>query len=316
MVWDMYTLQPESSLRDGPIKIKEQRSKMRIIRTVKDMQEVADERRRDGLRLALVPTMGALHEGHLALVEAANAQSDHVTVSIFVNPTQFGPGEDFQAYPRSLDDDLVILDKSGGVDVVFAPTVREMYPQGATSQQIHVDVKDLDAHLCGRHRPGHFTGVVTVVTMLFHCCKPHVSVFGLKDAQQFLILKRMVRDLHFDIDLVGIETVREQDGLAFSSRNVYLSDAERAQAVVLNRALKAAKRAIIAGEQQSEGIVETMLRVLAEAPDARVQYAEVVDQADLQPLEYIVPGLEVLAAVAVYFGNTRLIDNVLVKAPV
>ena len=291
---------------------------MDLIQTVNAMQMRAERERQAGRRLALVPTMGALHRGHLALVGEAKRHADHVTVSVFVNPTQFGPGEDFEQYPRTLAEDLERLETLGGVDVVFAPPVEEMYPGGAGpggQGRTSVEVERMAEHLCGRHRPGHFRGVATVVTKLFHIGRPHVAVFGLKDAQQFLILRRMVRDLHFGIDLIGVSTVREADGLALSSRNAYLSEAERAQAVVLSQAVGAARRGIEGGEQRPEALVETMLQTLGRAEAARVQYAEVVDQATLQPLKRIAPGQEVLAAVAVYFGSTRLIDNAFVTAP-
>ena len=296
---------------------------MDLIQTAHAMQALAEKERRSGRRLALVPTMGALHEGHLALVRAARQHADHVTVSIFVNPTQFGPGEDFERYPRALEEDLEKLEAAGGVDVVFAPSVEAMYPGGpdpasSAGQAVgraSVEVEGLAEHLCGRYRPGHFRGVTTVVTKLFHLGRPHVAVFGLKDAQQFLILRRMVEDLHFGIQLVGVPIVREADGLALSSRNGYLSLTERAQAVALSQAVTAAREGIEGGEQRVEALVETMLQRLAQADAARVEYAEIVDQRSLQPLKSIEPGQDVLAAVAVYFGPTRLIDNAFVTAP-
>ena len=288
---------------------------MELIRTVQAMQARADDRRRAGKTLALVPTMGALHDGHLALIEAAKKHSDHCTVSVFVNPTQFAPGEDFDRYPRTLEKDRRALEQVGGVDVLFAPSVEAMYPGGQAQQRVWVDIEQLDAHLCGRYRPGHFKGVVTVVTKLFLCCKPHVAFFGLKDAQQFVILRRLVRDLLFDVNVVGVPTVREPDGLALSSRNAYLSPEERVQAVVVSQAVAAARRLIEQGEQHVEGVVETMLHVIAQAPAAQVQYAEVVSVETLQPVERIEPGQHVLAAVAVFFGPTRLIDNAFVHAP-
>ena len=288
---------------------------MELIRTVAAMQAWADDRRRAGKTLALIPTMGALHDGHLALVEAAKAHGDHLTVSLFVNPTQFAPGEDFERYPRTLEKDREALEGVGGVDVLFAPSVEEMYPGGQAQQRIWVDVEQLDAHLCGRYRPGHFKGVVTVVSKLFLCCKPHAAVFGLKDAQQYLILRRLSRDLLFGVEVIGVPTVREPDGLALSSRNVYLSPDERAQAVVVSQAVAVARQRIEEGEQQVQGVVETMLRVIAQAPAAQVQYAEVVSTETLQPIAQIEPGQDVLAAVAVFFGKTRLIDNAFVRAP-
>lgn len=287
---------------------------MEVIQTVVAMQAHAEARRREGRRLALVPTMGALHEGHLTLVRAARCHADHVTVSIFVNPTQFGPGEDYARYPRQLARDVATLEALG-VDVVFAPSVAEMYPEGPEANLTWVYVERLDAHLCGRYRPGHFRGVTTVVAKLFNICKPHVAVFGLKDAQQFQIIRRMVRDLHYDIELIGVPTVRDADGLALSSRNAYLTPEERAQAVVLSQAIEAAQQAIRQGEQRIEAIVEAMRQTLARAPLARVQYAEVVDAETLQPVDRIMPGQQVLIGVAVFFGQTRLIDSAFVEVP-
>lgn len=288
---------------------------MQVIRSVEEMQAHAEAQRCAGTTLALVPTMGALHRGHLALVEAAKGRANHVTVSIFVNPTQFGPGEDYERYPRPLDDDLAMLEESGGVDVVFVPPPEAFYPKGVAAHRTWVQAPELEQHLCGSTRPGHFRGVTTVVTKLFNSCRPHLGVFGLKDAQQFLILRRLVHDLNFGIELVGVPTVREPDGLALSSRNRYLNADERAQAVVLSQAVTAARAQLLEGEQHPGAIVDTMRRELAKAPDANVQYAEVVDTETIQPLTRIVPGQEVLAAVAVFFGKTRLIDNTLVQVP-
>ena len=258
--------------------------------------------------------MGALHEGHLALVREARRHADDVVVSVFVNPTQFGPGEDFERYPRDLEADLERL-RAVEAAAVFAPSDAEMYPGGRDANHTWVVVEELDRHLCGRYRPGHFRGVTTVVARLFTACKPHVAVFGLKDAQQFLILRRMVRDLLFDVEMVGLPTVREADGLALSSRNVYLGPREREQAVVLSRAVRAARERIEAGEQEAGAIVETMRLTLAQASEGRVQYAEIVDVETLQPLDRVAPGQKVLAAVAVHFGDTRLIDNAFAQAP-
>ena len=288
-----------------------------LIRTVDDMHAYADRQRMEGRRIALVPTMGALHDGHLELVRTAHEHADRVVVSVFVNPTQFGPDEDYDAYPRDLEADRAQLDELD-VDALFAPTVNEMYPNGAFPDRrtlTWVDVELLDQHLCGKYREGHFRGVTTVVTKLFHSCKPDVAVFGRKDAQQFVILRRMVKDLLMDIELVGVPIVREADGLARSSRNAYLSDEERTQAAVLYEAVTTAQRQIQEGEQRVSALVEAMRDTLAAAPDARVQYAEVVDAETLQPIEHIAPEQEVLAAVAVFFGDTRLIDNAFVRAP-
>ncbi len=288
---------------------------MRIIRTIAEAQQRADLERARGRRLVLVPTMGALHEGHLNLVREGLARGDELTVSIFVNPTQFAPGEDLARYPRMLDEDVARLEAIDPNITVFAPTDREMYPGGPDANLTWVEVEQLDRHLCGAHRPGHFRGVTTIVARLFHACKPHVAIFGLKDAQQYVIIRRMVFDLLFDIEIVGIPTVREKDGLAMSSRNAYLTPAQRSQAVVLYEAISEAERLISRGEQAPEGVVESMLSRLRRAPDARIQYAEVVDAQTLRPLERLEAGQEVLAAVAAFFGETRLIDSAFVRVP-
>ncbi len=286
---------------------------MQILTTVAAMQAHADGMRRQGRRLALVPTMGALHDGHLGLVREARQQADHVTVSIFVNPTQFGPGEDYARYPRPFEVDAARLEKEG-VDVLFAPSVEEMYPAG-TDEQVWVAVEGLDAHLCGAFRPGHFRGVATVVAKLFNACAPHVAVFGMKDAQQFYILRRMARALLMPVTLVAAPIAREADGLALSSRNVYLGADERAQAPVLWQALRALRAAVEGGEQRVETLVEALVRHIQQAPLARVQYAQIVDTDALQPVRHLEPGREVLAAVAVFFGKTRLIDNTTFTVP-
>ncbi len=285
---------------------------MNLVHTVAEMQARADAARCAEQALALVPTMGALHAGHLALVEEARRRADHVTVSIFVNPTQFGPGEDFESYPRTLDADLDALRSVGGADLVFVPEVGEMYGAHAATS---VEVEGLGDHLCGAHRPGHFDGVTTIVTKLFLACRPHVAVFGKKDAQQFLILRRMARDLGFGVEVVGVETVREADGLAMSSRNRYLSAGEREQAVVLSKALADVRLQVESGERQAAVLVESMQMGIGSAPLARLQYAEVVDTETLQPIETLQPGQEALAAVAVYFGGARLIDNTFLDVP-
>lgn len=263
----------------------------------------------------LVPTMGALHEGHLELVHHATQHGDDLTVSVFINPTQFAPGEDFGRYPRELDDDIRRLEKVGRDITIFAPSEEQMYPGGKESNATWIDVEELDRHLCGPHRPGHFRGVTTVVAKLFNICRPNAAVFGLKDAQQFVILKRMVRDLHFGIQMIGVPTVREPDGLAYSSRNAFLGVEERAQAVVLSRAVKSAERLMKEGERRPHVVVDSMRSALAEAPLARVQYAEVVDAETLQPIDHIHPGAHVLAAVCAFLGETRLIDSAFERIP-
>ena len=285
---------------------------MSVIRTVNAMQTEAEAARRGERRLALVPTMGALHDGHRALVRRAKREADHVTVSIFVNPTQFGPGEDLDAYPRDLDGDLEKLDALGGVDAVFAPSSEEMYPLGAP--RTWVAVEGLTDTLNGRYREGHFRGVTTVVTKLFNACRPHVGVFGEKDAQQLVVLRRMAEELRVGVEVVGVPTQREADGLACSSRNAYLTDEERAQAPVLSEAVAAARTMIAAAteEQPAEMVVRRMRNILRGASRAETQYVAVVDARDLQPVETLRPGDDVLAATAVFFGDTRLIDNAFV----
>jgi pantoate--beta-alanine ligase len=277
------------------------------IRSVAEMQAAADAARAAGRRLALVPTMGALHAGHLALVGEARRRADHVTVSIFVNPTQFGPAEDFDAYPRTEAADLAALEAAGGVDAVFAPPAGELYPFGLPPLTT-VRVARLGDHLCGPFRPGHFEGVTTVVAALFHACRPHVAVFGEKDAQQLAIIRRMTAEQRFGIEIAGLPTVREPDGLALSSRNRYLTPEQRSEAVVLRRALNAAEIEVAAGERDAAAVVAAMRTEVSKAAGARLQYAEVVDADTLQPAEHLAAG-RYLAALAVLFGSTRLIDN-------
>ncbi len=261
--------------------------------------------------VALVPTMGALHAGHLALVDHARAavgEKGLVIVSIFVNPLQFGPKEDLSKYPRPLRADLARC-RERGVDVVFHPDAAGMYAPGAS---ITVDETLLSGGLCGRSRPGHFRGVCTVVAKLFNLVRPTVAVFGRKDYQQLAIIRRMVRDLNFPLEILPVETVREPDGLALSSRNVYLGADERAQAPVLRRALLAASERARAGERNASALRGVLEKELATAPLARVDYAEVLDAEDLQPVSTL--DKPAVMALAVFFGRTRLIDN-LVVAP-
>jgi len=291
---------------------------MELFRTVDAMQAHADGVRGEGHTLALVPTLGALHAGHLALVRRALDEADHVTVTVFVNPTQFGPEEDYDEYPRDLTGDRDKLEALG-VDALFAPSTEEMYPF-ATDDALPgplawVEVEHLDEHLCGAYREGHFRGVTTVVTKLLHACKPDIAIFGRKDAQQYVIVQRLVEDLLLDVDIVGVDTVREPDGLAQSSRNAYLDETEREQATVLYEAVTAAREAIEGGEQEAHAVVRAMDDALSAAPRGDVEYAEVVDAHTLQPVDCLAPGQRVIAAVAVYFGDTRLIDNAFVDVP-
>lgn len=288
---------------------------MYTITSVAEMRSWADQRRAEGRRLALVPTMGALHEGHLALVREARAHADAVVVSIFVNPTQFGPGEDFEQYPRPRQRDLERLRELDPTLTVFAPSVTDMYPDGPEANLTWVDVERLARHLCGRRRTGHFRGVATVVTKLLHACKPHAAVFGLKDAQQFVILRRMVRDLLIDVEILGVPIVREEDGLAYSSRNAYLTPFQRASAAALSRAVLCAAARIREGERGVGGLIESMRSTLEQAEGVEIDYTEIVEAEMLQPVEDIAPGQRVLVAAAAFLGRTRLIDSAFVDAP-
>lgn len=277
---------------------------MKICATIAEMRRVRRDIARPGFRLGFVPTMGALHEGHLSLVRAAKAQSDAVAVSIFVNPTQFGPQEDFSKYPRNFERDRELLEKEG-VDFLFAPAVEEMYPQGAVT---YVTVEGLSDKLCGRSRPGHFRGVTTVVAKLFHIVEPDVAFFGQKDAAQVAIIRRMVRDLNLPVQIVGCPIVREVDGLAMSSRNAYLDLEQRKAALVLHRALRAVRDSFGRGERRVATLIDVGKRVCADEASVRLDYLEIVDPDSLDPLvEIRAPGL---VAVAAFVGATRLIDNV------
>ena len=282
---------------------------LKLVKKPEEMQKLAEAWRREGKVIGFVPTMGALHEGHLSLIRIARERADVVVVSIFVNPTQFGPGEDYERYPRDLEGDLAKC-REEGVDVVFAPEVRDMYPEGFST---FVEVQGLTEELCGKYRPGHFRGVTTVVAKLFNIVKPHFAVFGLKDAQQFFVIRRMVRDLNFDIEIVPGQTVREPDGLAMSSRNAYLSPEERRQAPALYRALLLARDMVLKeGVRDPEVVKEAVRRFIErEAPLARLQYVEVVDTERIKPVKEIKG--EVLIALAAFFGKARLIDNVILK---
>ncbi|HEX2484801.1 MAG TPA: pantoate--beta-alanine ligase [Myxococcota bacterium] len=287
---------------------------MEIVREPRALQAWADRARAAGRRIALVPTMGALHDGHVALVDEARRRADLVVVSIFVNPTQFGPGEDFAAYPRPFEADLERC-RAAGVDVVFAPAPEALYPPG---HQTFVDVERVSKPLCGASRPGHFRGVATVVTKLWLAAKPHVSLFGEKDYQQLALLRRLALDLGFDLEVVGVPTVREPDGLARSSRNVFLDAETRAQALALRRALRAAEDAVAAGERDGAALLAGVRRELAKAPLAEVDYAELRDAETLEPAPARLDG-PTLLALAVRFPaessprGVRLIDNTVLR---
>jgi pantoate--beta-alanine ligase len=274
-----------------------------IIRDPAAMRARAEDLRRDGRVIAVVPTMGYLHDGHLSLLRAARARADVVILTIFVNPTQFGPNEDLSRYPRDEDGDLAKA-RPTGLDLAFCPDAAAMYPPGA---QTFVEVRELAGPLCGEKRPGHFTGVATIVTKLFHLTKPHLAFFGEKDYQQLAVIRRMTRDLDFGIEIVGMPIVRESDGLAMSSRNVYLSPDERRQALALVRGLDAAQAAVAAGERSAAALVAACRAPIEAAPDARIDYVELRDADELTPVgELTRPAV---LALAVFVGKTRLLDN-------
>ena len=278
------------------------------IETIAGFRSVLEEARSRGATVGLVPTMGALHEGHLALIRKACSENDFVAVSIFVNPTQFGAGEVRETYPRDLQRDLKLAG-SAGADLVFGPPVEEMYPKGFSTW---VEVEGLTQGLCGASRPGHFRGVCTVVAKLFNICRPDRAYFGEKDAQQLAVIKKMVSDLDIPLAIVPCPTVRESDGLALSSRNVRLSPEARAQAPVLYRALSAALTLVENGERDARRLNDEICAVLAEADLAKIDYVEIVDADDLVPVDVLAGPC--LIALAVWFGKTRLIDNITVEA--
>ena len=276
---------------------------MEVVREKRRMQQEAAHWRRQGRRIGLVPTMGALHAGHLSLVERARPGCDTVVASIFVNPLQFGPQEDFQRYPRDLAGDLAKCVQAG-VDLVLAPErPDQLYPPGF---QTWVEVTGLGQGLCGARRPGHFRGVATVVTKLLNLTRPHLALFGEKDWQQLQIVKALARDLHLGVEIIGMRTIREPDGLALSSRNAYLSPEERARALSLSRALLEARDRAAGGERDAAALAAGARRRLEEA-GARVDYVEVVHPETLEPVARAVPGSRML--VAAFVGKTRLIDN-------
>jgi pantoate--beta-alanine ligase len=277
---------------------------MKVVESVPAMTALARGWGRDGKRIGLVPTMGYLHEGHLSLVRESKRRTDVTVVSIFVNPTQFGPNEDFKKYPRDLAKDIVYLE-TGGADCLFHPAAAEIYPP---AYRTFVEVQGLQDRLCGRSRPGHFRGVATVVLKLFEIVRPDLAFFGAKDAQQVLIIRRMAADLDLDLEVVTCPIVREPDGLALSSRNAYLGPDERRAALALSTGLRWAERAVAAGERDAARIVAGIRSVLEAEPLARIDYVEAVDPGTLEPVAEVRG--EVLLALAVFIGATRLIDNV------
>jgi pantoate--beta-alanine ligase len=278
---------------------------MKICKTIEEMRSASSATRREGKRFGFVPTMGALHEGHLSLVRAAKAKSHVVAVSIFVNPLQFGPTEDLAKYPRSFERDREFLEKEA-VDILFAPQTEEMYPKGAVT---YVTVEGLSEKLCGSSRPSHFRGVTTVVAKLFHIVEPDLAFFGQKDAAQATIIRRMVRDLNLPVEIVVCPIVREPGGLAMSSRNVYLSPEERKAALVLSRSLTETKDRFDQGERNARKLIAAGKQVMAQESRVRLDYFEMVDPDTLDPVLEVTRSA--LVAIAALVGNTRLIDNIL-----
>ncbi|HHU51331.1 MAG TPA: pantoate--beta-alanine ligase [Firmicutes bacterium] len=277
------------------------------IKRIPEIREVISEWTKDGATIGLVPTMGYFHEGHLALMEKARQENDYVVVSLFVNPIQFGPNEDFQRYPRDEERDRELAEKAG-VDLVFNPTAEEMYGQGFQS---YVEVTEISQGLCGASRPGHFRGVTTVITKLFNIVQPDRAYFGEKDAQQLRVIQRMVRDLNFPVEIKPVPTVREADGLAKSSRNTYLSPEERKAALVLSKSLFYAKEQVAAGEDSVQRLSASMKRMITGEPLVSLEYLEFRESATLRPVSTITG--EVLIALAARVGKTRLIDNITVR---
>ena len=280
---------------------------MDVIETVREMQATAEALRQAGQTIALVPTMGYLHEAHLELMRVGKRHADKLVISIFVNPTQFGPSEDFNRYPRDPEGDLDKA-KSVGVDIVFMPPVEEMYPHGF---QTTVSVSQLSQHLCGLSRPGHFDGVATVVCKLFNITKPHIAIFGQKDYQQLSIISRMVMDLNMDIQIIGVPTVREPDGLAMSSRNAYLSQDQRPSALCLKQSLDLASRLVEEGHQKASDIKKAVEDLIRSHPYTKIDYVSICDPVTLEEIDHVEKST--LLALAVKVGQTRLIDNCILE---
>lgn len=279
---------------------------MKVVRDIEEMVSISNSFREEGKRIGFVPTMGYLHEGHLSLVRLVKEKSDIVVVSIFVNPLQFGPKEDFKEYPKDLDRDIKLLEELN-TDIAFVPDGQDMYPEPYFT---NVEVTELGNVLCGRKRPGFFKGVATVCTKLFNIVKPHIAVFGQKDAQQAVIITKMVKDLNMDIEIITGPTVREEDGLAVSSRNIYLCEEERKDATVLYHSLKRAESMVKAGERDGKKIKAEMQRMIESKDSAKLEYISIVDTKELNELETLKG--EILIALACHFGKARLIDNIVV----
>jgi pantoate--beta-alanine ligase len=280
---------------------------MKLVHSIAEMRSLSRSARSAGARLGLVPTMGALHEGHVSLVRTAHEKSDLIAASIFVNPTQFGPSEDFAKYPRALETDIALLEREG-VEFVFTPSVEEMYPQGAVTWVV---VEGLSDRLCGKSRPGHFRGVTTVVAKLFHIAEPDVAFFGQKDAAQVAIIRRMVRDLNMPVVIEVCPIVREPDGLAISSRNAYLRPQERQSALALYQSLMRVQKLFACGERSSANLIAAAKQEFASKPGVRLDYVEVVAPETLEGEASVTR--RTLVAVAAFVGQTRLIDNILLE---
>jgi pantoate--beta-alanine ligase len=279
-----------------------------IIRDVREMRQTAERLRQAGKRIAVVPTMGFLHDGHLSLIRIAKMKADIVITTLFVNPTQFGPTEDLSQYPRSFERDLS-LSNSAGTSFLFAPEASQMYPTGYST---YVNVEGITDLLEGKSRPGHFRGVATIVAKLFNLTKPHVAVFGQKDAQQVAVIRRMVRDLNFDLELLVAPIVRDADGLAMSSRNTYLNTQHRSEAPVLFKSLKLAEQRVKEGARERETIISEMKNLVTSSSSGEVDYISFADNYTLQEIETLQSGQSILISMAVKFGTTRLIDNTII----
>lgn len=280
---------------------------IKVLSTVDETRAQVKEWKKQGLTVGLVPTMGFLHEGHQSLIKKAVEENDKVVVSVFVNPIQFAPNEDLETYPRDLEADKKLCE-STGADLIFHPTPDEMYPDGFST---HIQMDNLTKELCGKTRPTHFGGVCTVVGKLFNIVKPDKAYFGQKDAQQLAIIKRMVRDLNFDLEVVGCPIIREPDGLAKSSRNTYLSADERKAALILSKSIELGKELVASGEKNAQTIIKAMTDKINTEPLARIDYVNVVDALNIEPID-VIKG-ETLVAIAVYIGKTRLIDNFIIS---
>ena len=279
---------------------------MEIVNRISRMKEIIKDLKHDQKTIGFVPTMGCLHNGHLSLIKEARRMSDTIVVSIFVNPKQFSPGEDYEKYPRNITSDADLLLKED-VDYILYPSTDEMYPEHFKTI---VEVTELSSRLCGKSRPGHFRGVTTVIIKLIHIVQPQFAFFGQKDAQQTAIIKRMVKDLNIEVEIIVLPIVRDVDGLALSSRNIYLNPEERQAAVILHTSLQSAHKLIKHGEKKAAKIIQEITKIIESEPRAKIDYVQIVDLENLEPVKTV--DKNVLLALAVFIGNTRLIDNILI----